>query len=128
MNKDFLKQVLVGEKQLLKMAKVKPVNVPNYDELSVKRLYPLLKEDPELSQYLPDVTSKSRLPARDYFFTVLNTLQPAYLEAIIKKAQDSRLAVTEESNKIEAIYATQEWVEQLSMHPFMSSKLPETNS
>ena len=40
LNKDFLKAVLCGQKQLLKKQKVVYVEVPHYDELSVKGLYP----------------------------------------------------------------------------------------
>ena len=40
MNKDFLKEVLTGEKRLLALNEVKYVNVPLYDELSVVALWP----------------------------------------------------------------------------------------
>lgn len=39
-NKDFLKQVLAEEKELLQIKDVRFVNVPMYDELAVKRLWP----------------------------------------------------------------------------------------
>jgi len=42
-NKDFLKQVLKEEKKLLSLKEVKYVNVPHYDELSVKRFWPILR-------------------------------------------------------------------------------------
>lgn len=45
-NKDFLKQVLAEDKKLLPNMEVKPVNVPLYDELSVKKFYPMLQTDP----------------------------------------------------------------------------------
>ena len=37
-NKDFLKAVLGGKKQLMKKEQVAKINVPHYDELSVKKL------------------------------------------------------------------------------------------
>ena len=54
-NKDFLKQVFGGEKMLLKKKAVTTVEVPYYDELSVKRLWPQYKKDPEFAKYFPDV-------------------------------------------------------------------------
>ena len=39
-NKDFLKQVLTEEKLLYEMKDVKFVNIPCFDELSVKKLWP----------------------------------------------------------------------------------------
>jgi len=42
-NKDFLKKILKDEKKLLPLADVKYVNVPRYDELSVKRFWPIFR-------------------------------------------------------------------------------------
>ena len=39
-NKDHLKDVLVGKKQFFKKQAVTQIQVPHYDELSVKQLYP----------------------------------------------------------------------------------------
>jgi len=39
-NKDFLKQILCEEKMLLPLKDLVAVNVPIYDELSVKNLWP----------------------------------------------------------------------------------------
>ena len=44
-NKDFLKQVFANEKRLLKLSELRTVNVPKYDELSVKNVYPTIQED-----------------------------------------------------------------------------------
>ena len=52
--KDFLKQVFSGEKMLLKKKAVTTVEVPFFDELAVKRLWPQLKKDPEFAKYFPD--------------------------------------------------------------------------
>ena len=41
-NKDFLKQVFSEEKKLLEISKVKFINVPHYDELSIKKFWPRL--------------------------------------------------------------------------------------
>ena len=45
-NKDFLKAVLSGQKQLMKKDDVKEITVPKYDELSVQALYPQFAKDP----------------------------------------------------------------------------------
>ena len=79
-NKDFLKDVLVGKKQLFKKVEVKDINVPHYDELAVKALYPQFKKDPIFMSYFPDKYPAGKSPPRDYFFNVLNTLYPDYLQ------------------------------------------------
>ena len=44
-SKDFLKDIFSGKKMLLKKAEVERVNVPHYDVLSVKALWPQLSKD-----------------------------------------------------------------------------------
>ena len=53
-NKDFLKQVFAGEKMLLKKKAVTTIEVPHYDELSVRKLWPQYKNDAEFAKYFPD--------------------------------------------------------------------------
>ena len=78
-NKDFLKQVMAEQKDLLPMARVRTVNVPLYDELSVTKFFPMFQGDEEVMRYLPDPTPDRRLPDRTYFFNVMNTLKPEYM-------------------------------------------------
>ena len=78
--KDFLKEVLSGKKKLLKMLDVRFINVPSYDEISVKAMYPMFKKDAEMMQYFPDKYSAGKGPPRDYFFPILNTVHPDYLK------------------------------------------------
>ena len=42
LNKDFLKDVLKESKNLFRMDQVKWINVPLYDELSIKNLMPMM--------------------------------------------------------------------------------------
>lgn len=64
-NKDFLKEVLAERKDLLELSKVKFKHVPLYDELSVVKLWPLMKEDKEFMIFMPDKLPKGRIPDRD---------------------------------------------------------------
>ena len=78
-NKDFLRQIIAGEKELLPLSAIKMVNVPEFDELSVTNLWPHCKNDKAFMKHFPDKLPKGRLPSRDYFFNVMNTLQEQYL-------------------------------------------------
>ena len=78
-NKAFLKEVLSGQKLLLKKTEVAAIEVPHYDELSVRNLWPQLAKDGEFMQYFPSKYPAGKGPPRDYFFNVLNTLHPDYL-------------------------------------------------
>ena len=78
-SKDFLRDVLAGKKQLMKKAEVKAVQVPHYDELSVRRLWPEMRKDADFLSFFPSKYPKDKGPPRDYFFNILNTLYPEYL-------------------------------------------------
>ena len=78
-NKDFLKGVLTDKKKLLPLSKVKHVNVPHYEELSVKQFWPILSTDENFKSYMPDPTAEGRLPDRTYFWNVANTVQHDYV-------------------------------------------------
>jgi hypothetical protein len=74
--KDFLKDVLSDEKKLLKMEKVRFINPPLYDELSVKSLYPKIIGLDGMAKYFPSQYPKGRQCCRQYMFNVWNTFYP----------------------------------------------------
>ena len=59
-NRDFLRQVLKGEKSLLKVSECKFVNVPKFDELGVNNIFPKFKQDPEVMRYMQDEYARNR--------------------------------------------------------------------
>ena len=121
-NKDFLKLILAGEKKLLKKAEVKFISVPHYDELSVKQLWPDVKKDANFCSFFPSKYPKGKAPPREYFFNILNTLQPEYLEKIVSHANEARMAPDGEKQQRESIAISPFWEEQLKAMPYLSSK------
>lgn len=93
MNKDFLKQVFAEKKKLMTLVEVMFINVPYFDELSIKALWPDMKNNEQFMLFFPDELPKGRLPDRDYFFNILNTLQGEYLRALIDHANKMRKSV-----------------------------------
>jgi len=90
LNKDFLKDVFMNEKGFLKLSEVKWRNVPFYDELSVKRLWPELQKDSDFMFYMPSKLPKGRVPDREYMFNVLNTIREDYVSSICDFANKER--------------------------------------
>jgi hypothetical protein len=72
------------------MSELKSVNVPKFDELSVKNIFPLIRQDAEVMKYFPDEYPKGREPDRTYTFNVLNTMRNQYVQDIIKHAHNIR--------------------------------------
>jgi hypothetical protein len=56
----YLKQILKGEKRLLKMSEVRHCNPSRYDEISVLELYTPCLKMPDMALYFPDVYPKGR--------------------------------------------------------------------
>ncbi len=83
LNKDFIKLVLVEKKKLLSLSKVKNVHIPKYEELSVKKLWSLMHNVDDFMVYMPDPTPDGRLPDRQYFWNVLNTVNSEYVSQLV---------------------------------------------
>jgi len=122
MNKDFLKEVLAEDKALLRLDQVSRVNVPLYAELSVGNIWPMMKNDKQFMMYFPTKMAKNRVPDREYMFNILNTFQPAYLQALIKHANDQRNSVSNDAIAREAIEVSDDWWNALNSVPFISRK------
>ena len=58
--REFSKALFAGDKKLMKMKDVKFISTPKYDEISVKKLYPILIDLDGMKQYFPDKYSKGR--------------------------------------------------------------------
>jgi hypothetical protein len=71
---------------LLRIDQIRQINIPAFDELSVKRLWKDVSEDDDLAKYFPDKIEGNMLPERKYFFTVVNTVNPGYLKLISEGA------------------------------------------
>ena len=54
MDKCFLKQIFANEKRLFKKNQITYIHVPAWDELSVKNMWPDLKDDEEFKIYFQD--------------------------------------------------------------------------
>lgn len=119
-NKDFLKDVLIGKKQLKKKADVDQIEVPHYEELSVKALYPELKKDAEFMSYFPDKYPAGKAPPREYFFNILNTIHPVYLANVMDHASKQRHTIQGDAMKQESIKISEFWAEQLEQMPYLS--------
>ena len=122
LNKDFLKEVFIEEKSLLRLDQVKWINAPLYDELSVINLWPMMKDDENLKRFFPSKMAKGRVPDREYFFNVLNTFHHNYVEQIIRHANEQRNSVSNDAIAKEAIEVSDDWWQALNAVPFISCK------
>ena len=76
--------------------------------------------------YFQDRYPNDKGPCREYFFNILNTIYPQYLEQVLSHASRQRYTAEGEDQKKHAIQATDEWYEALQSMPYKSSKLKIT--
>jgi hypothetical protein len=120
----FMKDILKDEKRALRTNEVVHLEVPLYPEISVKNLYEDALADPEVAKYMPTQEQMGgRLPERAFFFGVLGTLKRHYLTEIIKEAHEKRFKIPEDNANKDAILISESWMEELTKHPYYSSKL-----
>ena len=120
--KDFLKDVLVGKKKLLRMSEVRFINPPLYDEIAVKHLYNDVSKQPLVKDYFPDEFPKGCQCDRSYFYNVWNSKYPNQVEETIKYANSQRYTVSNEKAEQNAICITQEWEDEIDNMPFVSKQ------
>ena len=122
MTKDHMKQILIGNKRLLKLNEVNEVVVPHYDELSVKAWYPQMITRPELLPYFPDRYAVGRQCERSYFWNVCHTFFPEEVQALIAHATTQRFAMGQDEEETDRIHLTDEWAALLELFPTKPAK------
>ena len=119
----FMRDILSEKKLYLKQNEVIRLEIPAYQEISVKNLYEDAMKDAELRKYLPSKEQLSnKLPEREFFFGVLCTLRKQYMQDIIAEAQKKRFKISDEDPKKQGIAITEGWFQELMKHPYHSSK------
>ena len=106
----------------MRKAAVVHIEVSRYDEVSVKQLWPQFKKDADMSIYFPDKYPIGKGPPREYFFNVLNTVHPQYLEQVMDHANKQRMTVEGEGMKHQGLHVSQYWEEQLKAMPYLTCK------
>ena len=93
----FLRQLLSGEKKVLLVTDVKTFDVPQYSELSVRKLYPYIKDTQDLNIFFPDYDN-SELPERKFMISVLCTIRPDEIAQLVKDSRKKRSVIENDDN------------------------------
>ena len=79
--------------------------MPRYQELSVDKVWPLVREVEDLAQYFPDY-KENQLPDRRFMFAILATFRFDQLDNMIKNANKNRSLDSKDKDN-ELVYITQ---------------------
>jgi hypothetical protein len=89
----ILQQVLQGSKNVLRQGPNTVIKkAPKWPELAAKRLMPLFMSSEQLRSYLPDWIAGKRERDRDFLWTLVWNLQPAYAKRLMNGAINIRAA------------------------------------
>ena len=94
--KDFIRDVFTGKKKLKKIGEVKFIQVPRYDELSVRKLYAKLMGLEGMADYFPSTYPKGRVCDREYLFNIAATLHEDTMNELISHAHSQRHSISGE--------------------------------
>ena len=72
--KEWIRLILGGQKKLLHRADVKPVDVSDYPELAVKRIFDEFAERLDCKLYIPPKINSGRSCPKEYFWDVVASL------------------------------------------------------
>jgi hypothetical protein len=101
---------------------IRKVNMPRYDELSVKNFWPQIQGNQRLMRFFPDKLPKGRQPDHEYFWNVFNTLEEPYVRQLIAYANEQRNSADAEGMQRETIVVSEVMANKLNQFPFQSSK------
>ena len=77
-------------------------------------MFPKFSKDQKVMRYLPDRLPKGRLPDREYFFNVINTLYPDYTKELIAHAGRNRYAAASNPTDLGLVKVSEEWWSKLN--------------
>jgi hypothetical protein len=66
------------------------VTVKRFPVMTVARVYEAFAEEPRVLRYLPDRGLYKREPNREFVFTVVHVIEPAYMNRIVAAANAAR--------------------------------------
>ena len=88
----FLQQIVTGRKSYIMLVDIKPIKVPIRPELSVATVWPDAIRIPGVSDHVPDEWDGGHRVDRKFFWGILTSLHPEYVQHLIKGSREARNA------------------------------------
>ena len=82
----------------------------------------MMKNDATFMKYFPDKLPKGRLPDRDYFWNVFNTLNEEYVSELVRRANEQRNTAAHQQEAERVMQVSEDWWDKLNAVPFISCK------
>ncbi len=76
----------------------------------------------DLAKFFPEQKTAADLPDREYFFNILNTVEPTYLQKLIQHAQQQRFSKLIPNENPNLIEINDFWKKELQSSSYFSRK------
>lgn len=102
-----------------------------WPELSIARVWPEAHQLPLFAEYMPSEWSlaNSKKIERNFFFGILISLAPEYVEQVVLDIRSQRL--NQQAGRVvrpQSVNVSNEWVDNLLSQPFMSTNRKANSS
>ena len=91
--------------------------IPRYEELTVAKIWEMIKDSDEYTIYFPDLKS-NELPEREFLISVISTINPEATKSIITEAREKRTIIQseDEGNLVRVTPEFKEFFRTCSLH------------
>ena len=124
----FLQAILANRKQFYQKNNIRNLRVPLWNELSLDNQWPQAIQLPGFVDHMPDDwigdgKGPRKRRERQYFWAILVTQAPQYVEELIKDCRQQRMQQQQNRiNRPQALAVAANWVEPLLSQPFIPGK------
>ena len=119
----FMQQILRDEKLVLDRQFIPNLVIPNWTELGVKTIWPQACKLDTFLRYMPDGWAGTDKIERKFFFGVLTSIAPMFIQTVINQARqmryDHKLDRQMPTNQMQI---SEKWADMLLSQPFYSGK------
>ena len=124
----FLQELAEKKKKFILRPQVPAFKLPTWPELSVSKLWPIVKQDPAFAAYFPTQLPKGKLPEKQFFWGVIFTIKPGYAKCLMKDAIEQRNALPPpgEEDKIKLLRIDAEYLKKMLEAPVFMSKFTQS--
>ena len=124
----FLQELAEKKKKFILRPQVPAFKLPTWPELSVSKLWPIVKQDPAFAAYFPTQLPKGKLPEKQFFWGVIFTIKPGYAKCLMKDAIEQRnaLPLPGEEDKAKLLRIDAEYLQKMLEAPLFMCKPAST--
>jgi len=116
------KVIGVTNNQAFKVEEVQAIIVPKFEELSLSKVYKkILQKYRNVEDYMPQYEEEGYMPPRQFFWDVLNTLEPQFIKKLLNNAH-SKWVDGEEGDLKDKILIRSDVLEAIQNASFISRK------